>query len=304
MVSSDLLVTFVSKRDSLNRLADALAKTKVYMEVGTPTPRLRDPELDFIRVVSWLYIHHVEAGATSIKFLTGLFDGFAVDGDRRGRSHVTDIGRIRAELQHNLVSDSFSDQITKRHCERWYLAACGTRMPGARKHWTLCVRRILSDAIALLEALEECLRALEADAGLEEKIIIWRRRLTRSYSPADFDRVVETVARDLGREGLDATRFRRRYYDRWKSELDLLEDGADFEKEIRRLVETSLVHESLSRPPITGVEIMEELAIEPGRTVGWLLEFANQLYQAGVRDRRELMERIRAEIRGSTDFGR
>jgi hypothetical protein len=205
MASSDLLVTFVSKRDSLNRLADALAKTKVYMEVGTPTPRLRDPELDFIRVVSWLYIHHVEAGATSIKFLTGLFDGFAVDGDRRGRSHVTDIGRIRAELQHNLVSDSFSDQITKRHCERWYLAACGTRMPGARKHWTLCVRRILSDAIALLEALEECLRALEADAGLEEKIIIWRRRLTRSYSPADFDRVVETVDRDLGREGLGVT---------------------------------------------------------------------------------------------------
>jgi hypothetical protein len=153
----------------------------------------------------------------------------------------------------------------------------------------------MREATVLFAALLDALRAIEADDGREETAASWLFRLMRHHPASDFDRLIEEVAADMGREYLDVVRFRRRFYDRWVEALDALDGEYDFDVEARRLVEHALLTELAAAMPITGKDVIESLGIAPGPAVGEELERALALFSAAPCGRDELLERLRTE---------
>ncbi|MBK8690964.1 MAG: hypothetical protein IPN17_01310 [Deltaproteobacteria bacterium] len=80
--------------------------------------------------------------------------------------------------------------------------------------------------------------------------------------------------------------------DRWRAQLDLMEDGFDFAEEATRLVEKSLLDEDSFVLPITGRDIVSALKIKSGPRIGTLLEQARRRFAAQPCAREELLAHL------------
>lgn len=296
MAPGRLLLEFSQKRDQLNILGRKLAGIPVYGSVEMAAPKWSHSEVGFLRVVAWLYVHHQEAGTVSIRFLIGLFDGYGIDSAGDAREHSGIVAALRTELQHNLLPQSDTDLDTQIRCAGWYLQACGTRSPGNASHWKDCLISLLREAVEFVETLDRCLRCLEIDDTLETQVEIWKGRVSRDHRPHEYDRVIQKVVADIGRDELDVVAFRSRHIDRWRREIASLAGGYDFEREARRLVEGSVIKDSAERLPVTGTEIMKTFGLGPGRRIGELLQRAYALYNADPCDGNKWLERLHREV--------
>ena len=100
----------------------------------------------------------------------------------------------------------------------------------------------------------------------------------------------------MGRENIEATSLRERFYNNWVKELELLQGNYDFKVEARKLIERALLSETIDRLPITGHDIMETFNIKPGPQVGTLLERALILYQDQPCSREFLLDKLCQEM--------
>lgn len=291
-----LVQNFVRARDDLNDKANALVGMPVYNPIAMRTPSGKYPELDFLRAVSWVYIHHIETGGISIRYLVRFFDGFSLDTDRRARDHLETVKRLRTELQHNLVADSDSDQNTMLVCRKWYFETCGTWEPFEENHWIKCRESLFSESGVLLESLRSVLEIIETDDDGELYKNEWQKRVKRDHRPHEFDEVISKVKMDLGREHLDVRAFRKRYFDVWKKHLETLDEDYVFAEEARRLVETSIISDSISTLPITGEDIMEIFDLQPGQEIGRLRKIAQHLYNSDPCSRNDLIIRLQERM--------
>lgn len=292
----ELIERFVLARKAINDKALEFAGIEVYSPVAMPRPVARYPELDFLKALSWVYMHHIEAGGVSVRYLVRFLDGYSLDGDRRGRNHLDILVKLRTEMQHNLVNRSEGDKRTMLACRNWYFETCSTWAPSEDDHWTVCGVRLLEDANALISSLDSALRRLATDDESSGYRETWLKRVSRDHRPNEFDEVIEKVKIDLGRNELDGVAFRKRYFDRWKAQLELLVEDYRFEEEARRLVETSIITETTATPPITGADLMTEFHLAPGPEVGRLRRIAQEIYNAEPCPRGELMRRIRVRV--------
>jgi hypothetical protein len=160
----------------------------------------------------------------------------------------------------------------------------------------------LREANSFIDCLDDCVRSLEADLDNKSQLEIWQRRLDRDHRPHDFDKIIRDVANDIGRGELDCVTFRSRYIDRWRREIGMLADGYDFQREARRLIEASLVRETMERPPITGDELMKEFNLGPGPRVGQILSLAHSLYRQSPGTKEQLLVQLREEINRTNKY--
>ena len=257
----------------------ALAKSVVgrapFDELHVLLPDPANPEAAFIRAVSWLYCLYFEAGRVSLIFLRRLGEAYALVDRTATDRHVEHVRCLRTELHHNLGGED-SEQTTRNTAEHWRRKACGTAVPRAADEWRACYGRLTEEASAFLGAVEAVVRRVES-GGHEAQIEEWRRRLERSWPAARFDPLIEDAKYRLGREALRTVAFRNRYVAKWRKYLDLLDDDeCDFEFEATRLIEKTLLDEGGVVLPITGVDVIQSLGIDPGPQVGLLLEEARR----------------------------
>ena len=274
-------------------LARSVTGDAAFDEVHLLLPDPANPEPAFIRAVSWLYCLYFEAGRVSLAFLRRLGEGYSVVDRRTADRHVEDVRCLRTELHHNLGVEN-SEKITRSAAEHWRRKACGTALPRAADEWQDCYNHLVDDAAAFLQVVEAVVRRIEAggheaEAHVEE----WRLRLRRSWPAVRFDPLIEDVKYRLGREALNVVAFRNRYIDKWRKHLDLLDDEFNFEFEATRLIEKALLDEGASVLPITGVDVIQNLEIEPGPQVGLLLEEARRHFQESQCCRAKLLAHLR-----------
>lgn len=293
MSADETLLQWIRARDALNDLAHRLVGFHALDGAELIVPVFRDPELDFLRSVSWLYKHYFEAGDPSIKFLIGMLDSYDLDADRNLRSHPQTVRDLRTEHQHALSFQSESDLIVRNRCAKWYLAACGTRQPDNVTQWRLCLVRLLDDGLAFMRCISAALRAMERDDALLTHLESWKHRKLRTHRAHEFDPIISEVARDIGRDLLDVAAFRNRYIDAWNAQLRLLEPTYYFPLECRKLVETTMTRDAPAALPITGTDVIQELGIVPGRKVGEILRLAHSIYERKPCSKNELLQQLR-----------
>lgn len=298
----DLIYRFLRARDGVNELARFLTQRDraVFGELHLDLPPLTPRELGFLRCTSWLYLHYYEAGKTNVLFLESKFDAFGIDPLQDIRQHRERIRQLRTYWQHNLLSFNERDAALADACRSWYGRICGTQRPVIEEHWEICLSRLLEEALQYIECIEACVRHIELDESRRTILVEWESRLAHTWDVAEFDRVIEIVARDFGRPDLDVVKFRNRYLDRWREGLELLAAPVDFEREVRKKVEYSLVSDVMASLPITGTDIMRELRLPPGPLIGRLLKRALALYEEAPCDGEQLLRRLAGDsiIRG------
>jgi hypothetical protein len=289
-----LMYDIVQKQDEIDRLCARLTNGRVvFADTSLEKPKLKPAELGVLRAVSWFYVLYNEAGKVNVRFLSDRLHVYELDPDGQLSNHLTLVDRLRTYFQHNLDPAKPRDRDIQEFCVRWFTEQCGTSEPNGEDHWLACLRGFLMEALAFVDALSKCIREIERDESREQILQDWEFRRSRYHPPHEFDALIFKVATDMGRSTLDVVRFRKRFYDKWTQELSTLQGDYSFEIEARKLIEYTLLNETLSVLPITGQDIIDAFdEVEPGPKVGKLLEAAKALYEAEPCSREELLEKL------------
>ncbi len=278
----------------INALSRSLIGRSAFEEIHVMLPDPICPEPAFIRATSWLYCLYYEGGRVSILFLRRIGEtNHVMDRDRTDQ-HLEAVRCLRTELHHNL-GFADSDQQARTVAELWRRKSCGTAIPEKAEHWLECYNHLIEDAVEFLGGIETIVRQIESDGdNAKDKIEDWNRRLARSWPAASFDPLIEDSKRQLGREALNTVAFRNRYINRWRKQLEILDDGFDFEHEAILLIEKALLDENCIVIPVTGRDIIDMLHIAPGPIVGNLLKEASLFFESNRCNKDELLDHIRS----------
>ncbi len=273
----------------VNALSRSLIGRPAFQDIHVVLPDPAQPETAFIRATSWLYCLYFEGGRVSIGFLRRLGEARQLVDRDAVEQHIEAVRCLRTELHHNLGFED-SDQHARSAAESWRRKACDTAIPETRQQWRSCYKKLVGEAESILRTIKDLVRQLEADGdAASDSLDEWRRCLDRSWSAASFDPLIEDVARRLGRAALKTVAFRNRHVDRWRKQLDLMEDGFDFEREATLLIEKTLLDDDACVLPVSGRDLMAELGLEQGPLVGRLLEEARRFFLTQPVSREEVL---------------
>jgi len=292
---ASIMYAIVQKKESIDRMSKRLNNGQtVFMEISREMPKLSPPELGLLRVVSWFYVLYYEAGGVNVDFLAERLTTYNLDSGGNLSEHLTLVNQLRTYFQHNLDPSSRRDRRIQDYCEMWFRSQCGTSEPNEDAEWDRCLHGFLQEAMGFVDALLKCIREIERDESFEQVLNDWDLRRSRYHPAYEFDQLINEVAVDMGRDSLDAAKFRKRYYDRWIKEIASLQGDYTFEFEARRLIEYTLLNDTMAVLPITGKEILETFEdIQPGPEVGEFLQRAKTMYEENPCTREELLEKLR-----------
>ena len=292
-----LMYKLISLRQEINELARSLINNQgeVFGELSLTMPKFTPAELGLLRTVSWLYVLYYEVGKANVEFLVERLSAYSIDLEKKNVTHFHTVRHLRTFFQHHLNPNKGRDAGIQVACQQWFQQKCRTTLPREEEQWKDCLIGILDEAISFLRALEGCIDHIRNDELSTEIFRQWEFRRTRYHPPHEFDGLIEEVAADMGRENIEATRLRNKFYDNWFKELELLQGNYDFKVEARKLIERALLSETTARLPITGHDIIETLKIKPGPQVGTLLERAWIFYQDQPCSREVLLNKLQQE---------
>ena len=258
-------------------------------EITIRPPVEGDGEISFVRLVAWSYALVFEAGRVSIPYLlriSGVYD--------KSRDAMDLIHALRTWSFHNLGFASDRDRALSRRVHRWFLDACGQSPPADQAAWNECFDRLCN---VVSEIVDRCQRTIQevVSSGDDGTVVMkdLRRRVERLWPPQDFDALVADLALRLGVR-VDAVKFRRPRLDAWRNFLLNMAEDDDPTEAVARLIERDLLEYEDGLLPISGADVMVRFGMSPGPEVGAMLRHARELVRQGVREKKELMERLAA----------
>ena len=187
MPPHEALQRFVNLIDELHSSAIRLTGRQypVFGRVALRQPDVgRNPQLAFIQLVSWMYVHYVEAGQPGLNFLKR--QESVAPGTANTWRHIETVKNLRTSLQHNLELSKERNIEIERRCGEWFSSACGYVQPRTDDEWHTCTCQILVEAIEFLEASLSTVRQIESSEFRETILTQWRRELDRHHDAAEF----------------------------------------------------------------------------------------------------------------------
>lgn len=296
-----LMYQVISSIQNINKVSGALEelKVEVFTNISLDLPKFQSAELDFIRLVSWLYVAYFEAGNVGVKFLLEKSRAFEINKIDEIEKHLNTIKKLRTYLQHNLETHKKHDIAIKEACEYWLEEACGSPVPNGEESWGNCLIVILKETILFLETLLKSIRCIESDTDSERMLKEWKFRIDRFHPPHEFELLILKIAFDFGVGHLDSEKYRKKHYDHWTATLKAKTDSYDFETEARKLIEHSLLSEETITLPITGKDVIDEFDIPPGPKIKKILIKARELYILEPCTKEELIDKLINLIKSS-----
>ncbi|MBK9155720.1 MAG: hypothetical protein IPM25_16185 [Chloracidobacterium sp.] len=288
-----LMYSIVRLRQEIDTLFTSINAGRLFFgEIFLRMPSFKPYELGFMKTVSYLYSLYREVAKENLEIAVSHFDIYSLNDGSDVDNHFIFLNSLRTYLQHNLSPLQSKDLKQRQRCEDWFEKKCGTRLPTKESQWLSCTEGLINDSSEFLSRVLACLQLIESSSETKSIVDKWNERLDRMHQPFEFDAIIEIVANDLGREKLDVTSFRKRYFDKWSKELKSLQWGYDFEIEARKLVEGALIAEMRDILPITGAQILERFKVRPGPDVEWLLFTAARLYDEERCSSERLLDRL------------
>lgn len=293
MTFADFNVAFSDLRDGLR----AQVGPKAIGDLNIRPPAGDAEEASFLRLISWCFVLLFEAGRISIPFLLDLNFPEMANGDaerhKRARAMVQN---LRTFQSHNLGFDDGHDLDIRKAVSDWFVETCKVIYPTLPEEWRACFQRLCKDVHALLAHCSAILSIVAATS--EDRDLIFPdllRRLDRDWEAHQFDRMIEDSAARLG-EKVNIRSFRDRRIGDWRKYLSILPDDQDPVVEMERLIDGEIANHFRSQLPIRTQELMESLGLNPGPEVKRAIEITRRIFDSGIRDRTELLSRVRAEF--------
>lgn len=78
--------------------------------------------------------------------------------------------------------------------------------------------------------------------------------------------------------------------------METVHEDDNPEKRMISIIESDILDFTNNSPPVDGEDIMMEFGIHPGPEVGDMLRRARDLYRSGIRDKEQILEKLRDQI--------
>lgn len=261
-------------------------------KITVPEPSGKSSELDFVRLVAWGYVLIFEAGRVTIGYLLEL-PYMNRDGKSDQRQVLESVHTLRTWNFHNLNDSTVRDQLMQSRVKQWFLESCNASEPSTEREWRACfevlcvsLSGLVSDCQNIIESVQR-----EPDNGVAIKTGLFRRIQT-DWPAYRFDAIVEESASRLGID-VNIRSFREFRIAKWRRFIEDIGSYRESEEQVVRIIERDLLDHVDGLLPITGEDIMLELDIEAGPKVGELLRHARALHHGGIREKEELLKRLR-----------
>jgi hypothetical protein len=275
----------------LRHAVNTQVEQNAFKDIGTRGPAGAADEAGFLRLVSWSYAFLYERGRIVIPFLLQLSGQDAVAAQEHIKTRKA-VQTLRTWFFHGLDADSDRDFEIGRAASDWFLTHCQTTSPQKPGDWTkafvnMCeqVRQVAAHCTSLISTIAADSERAHLQFGA------LRLKIRRDWQAFEYDQFVEDAATRLG-ERIDAKGFRERRLADWRKFLLTLPDDADLKGEMQRVIEGEVFVHFRSRLPITSEELIETLALTPGKDVLFGLEMARHLNSIGVTDKDVLLKQL------------
>ncbi len=291
MTFADLNVRYTDLRDGLR----AQIGPDSISDVNIRPPSGDADEASFLWLTSWCFGLLFEAGRVSVPFLLGLQFPQLNDRERHNQARDT-VQQLRTFQSHNLGFDDGHDLNIRKAVSDWFVQTCKGVYPTNPAQWRACFERLCTDVCGVLSYCTIVLSTISASEE-DSKMICedLRRRLNRNWRPHQFDLLVENAAARLG-ERINARSFRERRISDWRDYLMSLPEDLDPVPEMERLIDGEVANHFHLSLPIRTQELMETLRLDPGPEVKRALDLARRIFESGVRDPADLLQRVGADF--------
>lgn len=212
-------------------------------------PDFHNKELSFVRLVSYLYTIYFETGKTGISVL---LKSMGNEAEENLKQHKTVVQILRTKLQHNLDKGTSRDFKIEVDCMSWTKSACGKNIPTSEEDWLNCSNKLVFDSEIIMSTIASTLEEMtNSPANKEAFVINWGITSTKEIPPHLYDNHINEHIKFIAVKDFDTVKYRNKNLATWRQYITSLNPCADFQLEIKKIVESSLVRDFFYVLPIT-----------------------------------------------------
>lgn len=274
-------------RHSLRNYVGENALNEIYVR----PPAGEDDEASFMRLVNWTYVLLFEAGRVAIPYLTKLPSGTAIPLSAIEEARIV-VHDLRTWISHNVGFSSEREAAISRRVSQWFLNLCNTTAPENARAWRSCFNGLCREVGKIVKHCQSALELIVRDEDDLDAIDDLKRRVERSWSTDRLDALVRDICVRLSLR-IDVPKFRNSRLSEWRKLLDTVPEEDDPERAVIRIIERDLLNHASDILPIDGRDVISALDLEPGPEIGSALQHARELLRSGIRDRAQLLERLK-----------
>ena len=243
-----------------------------------------------MRLVNWTYVLLFEAGRVAIPYLMKLQGSTAIPliAIKDARTIVRD---LRTWISHNVGFSSEREAAISRRVSQWFLVLCGTTEPDNANAWRDCFNGLCREAGKIVRHCQNALELIVRENDMDT-IDDLKRRVDRSWSTDRWDALVGDICVRLSLR-INVPKFRNSRLSGWRTFLDTVPEEDDPEQAVNLIIERDLLNHTSDILPIDGRDVMSALDLGPGPVIGSALQYARELFRSGIRDRAQLLERLK-----------
>ncbi|GKW29259.1 hypothetical protein AB6D34_11415 [Pectobacterium brasiliense] len=212
-------------------------------------PDFDNKELSFVRLVSYLYTIYFETGKAGISVLQKSMRNEAEDNLKK---HKAIVQILRTKLQHNLEKSVSRDFKIELDCMSWTKSACGNNIAKNEEDWLNCSKKLVSDAEIIMSTIASTLEEMtNSPANKEAFVINWGITSTKEIPSHLYDNHINEHVKFIAVSDFDIVKYRNKNLATWRNYITSLNPCADFQIEIKKIVESSLVRDFFYVLPVT-----------------------------------------------------
>ena len=285
---TELNAAVIDLRNSLR----SFVGEKALSELTIRAPASDSDEASFLRLVNWSYVLLFEAGRVTIPYLLKL--------PSRTSSSRNDlqaalglVQSLRTWCVHEIGFSSDRNKAMVRQVQTWFIDSCGKCPPDDDRAWQVSFEDVCFRVGLVVKHCQDAVElAVSSPDDVEDTIADLQRRLDRSWPAYRFDELVRDACTRFDLR-LDVPKFREPRLQKWREVLETVPEEDDPNGRVVAIIERDILDFNSDILPFNGEDVMSALNLDPGPSVEDAMRYAREVFQSGIRDRDQLLERLR-----------
>lgn len=253
-----------------------------------------EPELQFLRLVSWAYTTLCERSSPHMKVVVKNLHVYNIE--KAGLSQcLDDIQKLRTFYQHSMEYSSEHDQETLAKTNDWFRKAIGRTYPEL-SDFEPCINFLLAEISKSANTILEFLKKLQKDELSEATIIKkWKHENETSWPKHKIESLVDSTILRIGRSDLNGRAVTEKLLREIQQRLSVAAIDSNLEQVVIDIVENALYTKFKPSMPVGSKEIIA-LGVEPGPRLGEIIEKLRGEFDNGTTDKDLLLDLAREMI--------
>ncbi|MBU9818429.1 hypothetical protein J1782_00795, partial [Rahnella sp. BCC 1045] len=226
-----------------------------FQKTNVIKPDFINKELSFLRLISWLYTIYFETGKLSLNTIN---KSMGEDEQKKFKEHKKVVQNFRTFLQHNIdISLSTREFKLVKDCSAWTKKSCDKNIPVTEDDWMKASEVLIAEAYEIFNIVLATLEAMTDSSSKKDIFIInWNITVNKNVPVHWFDTHISKLIGFIDVDSFDVVAYRDANLEAWRKYISTLDAKADYELEIKKIVESSIIRDFIHIIPIT-IDMLE-----------------------------------------------